>query len=40
MKHKYTAIHDTPILIRAKKAYFNSSDVSIYDFLFKLHKTV
>jgi len=28
MKHRYTAIADTPILIRAKKAYLQSSDVS------------
>lgn len=28
MKHKYTSIADTPIVIRAKKAYLNSSDVS------------
>lgn len=35
MKHKYTPVHDTPILIRAKKAYLNSSDVSIQQFLLK-----
>lgn len=29
MKHKYTSIHDTPILVRAKKAYLQSSDVSM-----------
>ncbi|XP_010772379.1 nebulin-like, partial [Notothenia coriiceps] len=29
MKHRYTAIADTPLLIRAKKAYVQSSDVSI-----------
>lgn len=28
MKHRYTAIADTPLLIRAKKSYFQSSDVS------------
>lgn len=28
MKHRYTAIHDTPMLVRAKKAYLQSSDVS------------
>lgn len=28
MKHRYTAIADTPLLIRSKKAYFQSSDVS------------
>lgn len=28
MKHKYTPIHDTPILVRSKKAYLNASDVS------------
>uniref|UniRef100_A0A674C0T8 Nebulin n=1 Tax=Salmo trutta TaxID=8032 RepID=A0A674C0T8_SALTR len=27
MKHKYTSIHDTPILVRAKKAYLQSSDL-------------
>lgn len=29
MKHRYTAIADTPLLIRAKKSYFQSSDVSM-----------
>lgn len=29
MKHRYTAIADTPHLIRAKKAYLQSSDVSM-----------
>lgn len=29
MKHKYVTVPDTPILIRAKKAYLNASDVSI-----------
>ena len=29
MKHKYTSIADTPILVRAKKAYLNASDVSM-----------
>ena len=29
MKHRYTAVADTPILIRAKKAYLQSSDVSM-----------
>lgn len=29
MKHRYTAIADTPILVRAKKSYLQSSDVSI-----------
>lgn len=28
MKFRYTAIADTPLLIRSKKAYFQSSDVS------------
>lgn len=34
MKHKYTPIHDTPILVRSKKAYLNASDVSQPDALF------
>lgn len=29
MKHRYTAIADTPHLIRSKKAYLQSSDVSM-----------
>lgn len=29
MKHRYTAIGDTPLLIRAKKSYIQSSDVSM-----------
>lgn len=29
MKHRYTAIADTPLLIRAKKSYLQSSDVSL-----------
>lgn len=29
MKHRYTAIADTPILIRSKKAYLQSSNVSL-----------
>lgn len=29
MKHRYTAIADTPLLIRAKKSYLQSSDVSV-----------
>lgn len=29
MKHRYTAIPDTPMLIRSKKAYLQSSDVSV-----------
>lgn len=29
MKDKYTPVPDTPILIRAKKAYWNASDVCI-----------
>lgn len=29
MKDKYTPIPDTPILIRAKNAYWNASDVCI-----------
>lgn len=29
MKDKYTPVADTPILIRAKRAYWNASDVSI-----------
>ena len=29
MKHRYTAIADTPLLVRAKKAYLQSSDVSM-----------
>lgn len=33
MKHKYTPIHDTPILVRSKKAYLNASDVSQPDAL-------
>lgn len=33
MKHKYTSIHDTPILVRSKKAYLNASDVSQPDAL-------
>lgn len=31
MKHRYTAIADTPLLIRSKKAYLQSSDVSILE---------
>lgn len=29
MKYRYTAIADTPLLIRAKKSYLQSSDVSM-----------
>lgn len=32
MKDKYTPVPDTPILIRAKKAYWNASDVCIPPF--------
>lgn len=28
MKDKYTPVPDTPVLIRAKRAYLNASDVS------------
>lgn len=35
MKDKYTPVPDTPILIRAKKAYWNASDVCAL-FLFLL----
>lgn len=40
MKYKYTPIHDTPILVRSKKAYLNASDVSQPDALFIYFFTV
>lgn len=44
MKFRYTAIGDTPLLIRAKKSYFQSSDVSTHfgllsqQILYQYHK--